>query len=53
MIQPYARLHIASHEQVRRAVSAAQAAYVDSTLTPHDRGAILDRVARPTRNSHV
>jgi succinate-semialdehyde dehydrogenase/glutarate-semialdehyde dehydrogenase len=42
---PYARLHVASHEQVRRAVSAAQAAYVDSTLTPHDRGAILDRVA--------
>jgi len=42
---PCARLHIASQEQVRVAVAAAQAAYVESTLTPYDRGAILDRAA--------
>ena len=42
---PYARLHIASQHQVRAAVAAAQAAYVESTLTAHDRGAILDRAA--------
>lgn len=42
---PCARLHIASHEQVRSTVAAAQAAYVESSLTPHDRGAILDRAA--------
>jgi acyl-CoA reductase-like NAD-dependent aldehyde dehydrogenase len=42
---PYARLHVASQQQVRAAVAAAQAAYVDSTLTAYDRGAILDRAA--------
>jgi len=42
---PCARLHIASREQVARAVATAQTAYVESTLTPHDRGAILDRTA--------
>ena len=42
---PCARLHIASQEQVRKAVAAAHTAYVESTLTAHDRGAILDRAA--------
>src|SRR5690242_8150307 len=42
---PYARLHIPSQDQVRKAVAAAQQAYVDSTLTAYDRGAILDRAA--------
>jgi acyl-CoA reductase-like NAD-dependent aldehyde dehydrogenase len=41
----YARLHIASPEQVRQAVAGAQAAYERSSLTAHDRGAILDRAA--------
>ena len=44
-LTPYARLHVASHEQVKRAVAGAQTAYVESTLTPYDRGAILDRAA--------
>jgi acyl-CoA reductase-like NAD-dependent aldehyde dehydrogenase len=42
---PCARLHIASREHVRAAVAAAHAAYVESTLTAYDRGAILDRAA--------
>lgn len=45
LLVPFARMHIASHEQVRKAVAAAQAAYVESSLTPYDRGAILDRAA--------
>jgi succinate-semialdehyde dehydrogenase/glutarate-semialdehyde dehydrogenase len=44
-LTPCARLHIASREQVREAVAAAQAAYEQSGLTAHDRGAILDRAA--------
>ena len=44
-LTPCARLHIASREQVREAVAAAQAAYELSGLTAHDRGAILDRAA--------
>lgn len=44
-LMPYARTHIASREQVSAAVAAAQAAYVECGLTPHDRGAILDRAA--------
>jgi succinate-semialdehyde dehydrogenase/glutarate-semialdehyde dehydrogenase len=42
---PCARLHIPSREQVRQAVAAAHAAFVESTLTAYDRGAILDRAA--------
>ena len=42
---PCAQLHIASREQVRQAVASAQAAYEQSSLTPHDRGAILGRAA--------
>lgn len=44
-LTPCARMHIASREQVREAVAAAQAAYEQSGLTAHDRGAILDRAA--------
>ncbi|WP_137894424.1 aldehyde dehydrogenase family protein [Ramlibacter sp. 2FC] len=44
-LTPYARTHIASQEQVRAAVAAAEAAFRKSTLTAHDRGAILDRAA--------
>lgn len=42
---PCARMHIASQAQVRAAVAAAHDAYVKSTLTAYDRGAILDRAA--------
>src|SRR5437588_4138740 len=42
---PCARLHIPSQDQVRKAVAAAHSAYVESTLTAYDRGAILDRAA--------
>ncbi|HZR02994.1 MAG TPA: aldehyde dehydrogenase family protein [Burkholderiales bacterium] len=42
---PCARLHLPSQDQVRTAVAAAQKAYVESTLTAYDRGAILDRAA--------
>ena len=42
---PCARMHIPSHDQVRKAVAAAHAAYVQSTLTAYERGAILDRAA--------
>lgn len=42
---PCARLHIASHEQVRQAVAGAQAACAGSSLTAYERGAILDRAA--------
>src|SRR4051812_9780296 len=46
LLTPYTRMHIPSHEQVRRAVAAAHEAYVQSTLTAFDRGAILDRAAQ-------
>ncbi|WP_175776142.1 aldehyde dehydrogenase family protein [Burkholderia anthina] len=42
-LTPCANLHVASQEQVRKAVQAAHAAYTASTLTPYDRGAVLDR----------
>jgi acyl-CoA reductase-like NAD-dependent aldehyde dehydrogenase len=45
LLKPYARTHIASQAQVQAAVAAAQAAYVNSTLTAYDRGSILDRTA--------
>jgi acyl-CoA reductase-like NAD-dependent aldehyde dehydrogenase len=44
-LTPCARLHIASQAQVRETVASAQAAYEQSSLTAHDRGAILDRAA--------
>jgi acyl-CoA reductase-like NAD-dependent aldehyde dehydrogenase len=39
------RLHLPSKEQIRSAVADAQRAFTASTLTPHERGAILDRAA--------
>ena len=45
-LTPFARMHIPSREQVRNAVAAAHEAYVQSTLTAYDRGAILDRAAQ-------
>jgi acyl-CoA reductase-like NAD-dependent aldehyde dehydrogenase len=46
LLTPFARMHIPSREQVRNAVAAAHDAYVQSTLTAYDRGAILDRAAQ-------
>lgn len=40
-----ASLHVASQAQVREAVSAAHRAYTASKLTPHERGAVLERAA--------
>ena len=45
LLTPCARMHIASREQGREAVAAAQAAYEQSSLTAYDRGVILDRAA--------
>jgi len=44
-LTPAASLHVASREQVREAVRAAHRAYGASTLTPHERGAMLERAA--------
>jgi acyl-CoA reductase-like NAD-dependent aldehyde dehydrogenase len=44
-LKPYARTHVASQEHVKTAVAAAYSAYKSSSLTPYDRGAILDRTA--------
>ena len=46
LLTPFARMHIPSQQQVRNAVAAAHEAYVQSTLTAYDRGAILDRAAQ-------
>lgn len=42
---PCTTIHVPSREQVHDAVAAADAAFRASTLTPHERGAILDRAA--------
>ena len=42
-LQPCTTIHLPSREQVRAAVAHADAAFRASTLTPHERGAILDR----------
>lgn len=44
-LQPCTRIHLPSRQQVHEAVLAADAAFRASTLTPHERGAILDRAA--------
>lgn len=44
-LTPCASLHVASQEQVRQAVTAAQRAFASSALTPHERGAVLERTA--------
>jgi acyl-CoA reductase-like NAD-dependent aldehyde dehydrogenase len=40
-----ASLHIASREQVSQAVTAAHRAFAASTLTPYERGMVLERAA--------
>lgn len=40
-----ASLHIASREQVHSAVTAAHRTFAASTLTPYERGAVLERAA--------
>jgi succinate-semialdehyde dehydrogenase/glutarate-semialdehyde dehydrogenase len=45
-LQPCGELALPTREQVRDAVRVADDAYRENTLTPHERGAILDRVAR-------
>jgi succinate-semialdehyde dehydrogenase/glutarate-semialdehyde dehydrogenase len=40
-----ANLHLASQEQVHAAVAAAHRAFAASALTPHERGAVLERAA--------
>jgi len=42
---PCTTLHLPTRAQVREAVASAHAAYRASRLTPHERGAILDRAA--------
>lgn len=44
-LEPCTTIHVPSAGQVREAVAAADAAYRASRLTPHERGAILDRAA--------
>lgn len=44
-LQPCTTIHLPSREQVAEAVAAADAAFRASRLTPHERGAILDRAA--------
>jgi succinate-semialdehyde dehydrogenase/glutarate-semialdehyde dehydrogenase len=44
-LTPCASLHVASQAQVRAAVAAAQRAFTTSTLTPNERGAVLERAA--------
>ncbi len=44
-LTPCTSAHLPSREQVREAVASADAAYRRSKLTPHERGAILDRAA--------
>jgi len=44
-LQPCTTIHVPSREQVRDAVAHADAAFRASTLTPHERGAVLDRAA--------
>lgn len=44
-LEPCTTIHVASAAQVHAAVTAADAAFRASALTPHERGAILDRCA--------
>jgi succinate-semialdehyde dehydrogenase/glutarate-semialdehyde dehydrogenase len=44
-LQPCTNLHLPSRAQVAQAVAEAHAAYRASRLTPHERGAILERTA--------
>lgn len=51
-LQPCTRIHLPSGDQVRDAVASADAAFRASTLTPHERGAILDRAAALLEQRH-
>jgi len=44
-LQPCTTIHLPAREQVREAVAAADAEFRACVLTPHERGAILDRAA--------
>ena len=44
-LQPCTTVHLPSRDQLRETVARAESAYRSSTLTPHERGAILDRAA--------
>lgn len=44
-LEPCTTLHLPSRAQVGDALAAADAAFRASTLTPHERGAVLDRAA--------
>jgi acyl-CoA reductase-like NAD-dependent aldehyde dehydrogenase len=44
-LQPFMRAHLPTPAQVRACVAAADRAFQSNTLSPHDRGAILDRAA--------
>jgi succinate-semialdehyde dehydrogenase/glutarate-semialdehyde dehydrogenase len=44
-LAPYATLHLAGPADVQAAVAVAHKAYLESTLSPYDRGAILDKAA--------
>jgi acyl-CoA reductase-like NAD-dependent aldehyde dehydrogenase len=44
-LEPCWKLHRAGREHVRQAVARTHAAFQDSRLSPHERGAILDRAA--------
>lgn len=54
-LTPFMRAQIPSREQVRLCVAAAGAAYTESRLGPHERGAILDRAAEciETRSAEI
>jgi acyl-CoA reductase-like NAD-dependent aldehyde dehydrogenase len=44
-LKPYMNAHLPSFAQAKECVAAANVAYLADTLTPYDRGAILDRTA--------
>jgi succinate-semialdehyde dehydrogenase/glutarate-semialdehyde dehydrogenase len=44
-LQPCTTIHLPSRQQVREAVATADAEFRACVLTPHERGAILDRAA--------
>nr|CAD6438052.1 aldehyde dehydrogenase [Rhizobium sp. Q54] len=44
-LAPFAELPASSPQQIRRMIDAAQAAFEQDRLTPHERGRVLERVA--------
>lgn len=51
-LQPCTRIQLPSRGQVQAAVAAAERAFRASPLTPHERGAILDRAATLLEQRH-